>query len=153
MTSPPCNLDLQLAALRDETGQLEPPMSTDAAVAAAVRAAAGRRPAGRHAWIAWPLAIAASVAVMSFLLRSLAMTPDDAPLVAAPPRHAAFTPVVPLAEIESGEEAVVVPARVPRMTLAQFGLPVDPARADDTVDTELLVRRDGALLAYRFVTY
>jgi hypothetical protein len=153
MTSPPCNLDVQLAALRDETRQLEPPMSTDDAVAAAVRAAARWRPAGRHAWIAWPLAIAASVVLVSFLLRSFAITPDDVPLAAAPPRHAAFTPVVPLAEIESSEEAVVVPARVPRMTLAQFGVPIDPARADDTVDTELLVRRDGALLAYRFVTY
>jgi hypothetical protein len=65
-------------------------------------------------------------------------------------RHA-FMPVVPVAEIERASDALVVPARMPRMSLAQFGLPVDPARADDAIDTELLVRRDGALLAYRFV--
>ena len=37
------------------------------------------------------------------------------------------------------------------MTLAQFGLPVNPARAVEAIDTELLVRRDGAVLALRFV--
>ncbi|HSV17758.1 MAG TPA: hypothetical protein VLR71_05065 [Casimicrobiaceae bacterium] len=153
MTSAQPDLDARLAALRDEAARFEPPIATDAAVAAAVRAAARRRPAGRHAWIAWPLAIAASVVIVSFVLRSLGMTPDDARSAVVPPRHAAFTPVVPLAELQANEEAVVVPARVPRMTLAQFGVPIDPARADDTVDTELLVRRDGSLLAYRFVTY
>jgi hypothetical protein len=37
------------------------------------------------------------------------------------------------------------------MSLAQFGLPVDPARAADAIDAELLVRLDGAVLAVRFV--
>jgi len=36
------------------------------------------------------------------------------------------------------------------MTLAQFGLPVNPAQAADDIDTELLVRGDGAVLAVRF---
>jgi len=45
----------------------------------------------------------------------------------------------------------VVPARMPRMALAQFGLPVNPARAGEAIDTELLVRPDGAVLALRFV--
>ena len=60
-------------------------------------------------------------------------------------------PVVPLADIERAGDAMVVPARLPRMTLAQLGLPVNPARAADAIDTELLVRRDGSVLAVRFV--
>ena len=59
--------------------------------------------------------------------------------------------VVPLAEIEGAGDAMVVSARLPRMTLAQLGLPVNPARAAEAIDTELLIRRDGSVLAVRFV--
>ena len=62
-----------------------------------------------------------------------------------------FMPVVPLADIERAGDALVVSARLPRTTLAQLGLPVDPARAAEAIDTELLVRRDGSVLAVRFV--
>ena len=62
-----------------------------------------------------------------------------------------FMPVVPMADIESAGDALVVAARLPRTTLAQLGLPINPARAADTIDTELLVRRDGSVLAVRFV--
>ena len=142
-------LDRRLADLRDATAQLVPPPATDAAITTAARSL--RRPAGRHAWIAWPLALAAAVALVSIAVRTMtSVAPSDADVVPASAR-AQFTPLVPIAEIEVSGDAVVVPARVPRMTLAQFGVPVDPARADDAVDTELLVRRDGALLAYRFV--
>jgi hypothetical protein len=70
---------------------------------------------------------------------------------AASTASARFMPVVPVAEIERSSDAYVVPARVPRMALAQFGLPVNPARAGDAIDTELLIRPDGAVLALRFV--
>ena len=55
------------------------------------------------------------------------------------------------AEIERTGDAYVMPARMPRMALAQFGLPVNPARAGEAIDTELLIRPDGAVLALRFV--
>jgi len=150
MTPAMSELDRRLADLRGAAAQFEPPAFTDAAVAAAARSRV-RRPAGRHAWIAWPLALAAALAVVSIVVRSLVSVPPDDPETVPAAARAAFTPVVPIAQIEATSDAVVVPARVPRMTLAQFGLPVDPARADDAVDTELLVRPDGALLAYRFV--
>jgi hypothetical protein len=149
MTPAFSELDRRLADLRDATAHLEPPAATDAAIAAATRSTA-RRPASRHGWIAWPLALAATLAIVSILVRSLVAPEVEADTVPASVR-AAFTPVVPIEEIEGTGDAVVVPARVQRMTLTQLGLPVDPARADDAVDTELLVRRDGALLAYRFV--
>ena len=56
-----------------------------------------------------------------------------------------------MAEIERAGDKMVIPARLARMTLAQLGLPVDPARAGEGVDTELLVRGDGSVLAVRFI--
>jgi len=132
-----------------------PPESTDRAVAAAI-ARAQRTPRRRprppsERWLAWPLALAASIAVLSFIVRSL---PPEA-IVAEPLARAAgsddFVPVVPMADIERAGDALVVPAKLPRTTLAQLGLPINPARAGDAIDTELLVRRDGAVLAVRFV--
>jgi len=159
----PANLDTRLAALRDASLAWEPPASVDAAIAAATnrqRAAAPRPPTrlSDRRSLLWPLALAAAMGVLSFIVRSLPPTDDpvahgDAASQRASAESArrAFTPVVSAAELRNVGEAVVVPTRVPLLTLAQFGLPVDPARVDDAVDAELLVRRDGALLAYRFV--
>lgn len=108
------------------------------------------RSAGER-WLAWPLALAASIAVLSFIVRSVppaAVVPEAAAGVSD---AAAFMPVVPLADIAQAGDALVVPARVPRTMLAALGLPIDPARAADAVDAELLVRADGAVLAVRFV--
>ena len=73
------------------------------------------------------------------------------PPVATETDRAWFLPVVPVTELAQADDAWVVSAQLSRMTLAQLGLPVDPALAADVVDTELLVRPDGALLAVRFV--
>ena len=45
----------------------------------------------------------------------------------------------------------IVSAQMPRAALAGFGLPVDPARADQPVHTELLMSPRGVVLAVRFV--
>ena len=150
----PTDLDRRLAALKESVADALPPPAVDQAVAAAV-ARAAQRPVRRSAgdrWLAWPLALAASIAVLSFVVRSL---PPEA-IVAEPPAAATgtaaeFMPVVPIADIERAGDTMVVPARLPRMTLAQLGLPVNPARAADAIDTELLVRRDGSVLAVRFI--
>jgi hypothetical protein len=151
------NLDDRLAALKAEVGALEPPSATDRAIAAAADRASRRRaryalaPRVLERWLAWPVALAASIGLVAVAVRPL---PADetalAPAVAsnAPAR---FMPVVPVAELERSSDAYVVPARMPRMALAQFGLPVNPARAGDAIDTELLIRPDGAVLALRFV--
>ena len=156
------NLDLALAALRDASSTWEPPAFVDAAIAAAIprhRAAAPRtvtRVPDRRSLL-WPLALAAAMAVLSFIVRSLPPTDDpkavqtEAAAKSADAARHAFTPVVSAAELRTVGEAVVIPTRVPLLTLAQFGLPIDPGRIDDAVDAELLVRRDGALLAYRLV--
>lgn len=149
------DLDRQLAALKYCVSDALPPPATDRAVAAAIvreqrsPARASRvRPGDR--WLAWPLALAASIALLSFVVRSL---PPEA-TVAEPASLAAddeFLPVVPLADIERAQDTMVVQARLPRTTVAQLGLPINPARAADAIETELLVRRDGSVLAVRFV--
>lgn len=150
-------LDRRLAGLKDALAGSEPPASTDLAVAKAIdraaakRARASRGPRALDRWLAWPLALAATIAVVAIAVRTIPdgdVSPVKEASAGTPPR---FMPVVPVAEIERSSDAYVVPARVPRMALAQFGLPVNPDRADDAVDTELLVRPDGAVLALRFV--
>ena len=148
------DLDRRFAALKDAVAGDVPPPATDRAIAAAVaRARRTPRNAARgDRWLAWPLALAASIAVLSFVVRSLppeAVVAEPAPSMRAGADE--FLPVVPLADIERAGDALVVPARLPRTTLAQLGLPINPARAADAIDAELLVRRDGSVLAVRFV--
>jgi len=162
MTPPLPQLDTRLAALREAIAGEAPPPSSDRVIAVAIaRAARGgpRKPGALRrfdAWFAWPLALAASITLLSFVIR--AVPPQS--LTESGPKHAAvqdlpanasFMPLVPIAELERAGDALVVPARMSRMSLAQSGLPVNPARAADAIDTELLVRPDGAVLALRFV--
>lgn len=151
----PSELDRQLAILKESVADAVPPPATDRAIAAAIAHAkrASARPTRTSAsdrWLAWPLALAASIAVLSFVVRSL---PPEAVTAEPAVRSSGdeFLPVVPIADIERASDALVVPARLPRTTLAQLGLPINPARAADTIDAELLVRRDGSVLAVRFV--
>ena len=161
MTAAYAELDRRLAALRDATASFEPPLPpTDAAIAAAVAAPrhASRRPAGRHA-LARVAARARRRAssVVSFVVRSL--RPDagatDAAAIAPSAQATSSCRSCPWPRSRTAGTRVVVPARVPRTTLAQFGVPIDPARADDAIDTELLVRRDGcgARVSLRQLTY
>ncbi len=163
MTSPHLRLDRDFAALKRRDGRearrrLRSTARSTRRSHARARATDGARAVRRFdAWLAWPLALAASIALLSLVMRSV--PPEalaDRPRARTPrqdrPATASFMPVVPLADIERAGDALVVPARMSRMTLAQLGLPVNPARAADAIDTELLVRRDGAVLALRFVT-
>ena len=152
---PDSRLDRQLALLRRSVAEAAPPATTDAAIARAIAAAKGRpRRASSRSWIAWPIALAASIAMIAFAIRQLPPQAGDADArdsAASNAARAKFMPLVPVAEIERAGDALLVPARVPRSTIAEFGLPIDPARAGDPVDAELLLRRDGALLAVRFL--
>ncbi|MFO1412321.1 MAG: hypothetical protein U1F10_00090 [Burkholderiales bacterium] len=148
------DLDRRFAQLKADVADAVPPPAVDAAIAAAIARAQRKpdTPRGRERWLAWPLALAASIAVLSFVVRSV---PPEAvlaePALAKQASGHDFMPVVPLADLEAASDTLVVPARLQRMTLAQLGLPVNPARAADAIDTELLVRSDGAVLAVRFV--
>lgn len=156
------DLDNQLAALRSALADLEPPTMVDAAVERAIR---GRASAQRRARIARaavvPLAIAATIAGIALVNRSLlapqrgAASTSVASTAAAPARTeaggTAFVPLVSLAELEHTRETLVVAMQLPRASLTEFGVAVNPARAADSVPAELLIRPDGAVLAIRFV--
>jgi hypothetical protein len=157
MTAP--LLDDRLRALSAALEGSGPPPGVDRAIAAAIAAKTHRPhrvvagPGILERWLAWPLALVASIFAISVIVRQV--PPDDLlPGVAAETmREAArtFTPMVSAEEIARAGDAYLMPARLPRMTLAQLGFPVDPERIGDAVDTELLVRADGAVLALRFV--
>jgi hypothetical protein len=149
------DLDSRLAQLRAEFTSAQPPAPTDRAIAAAIdraRKRSAKGPRSIERWLAWPLALAASIALVALAVRHMPAAEIVSPVTTAEASTASrFLPVVPAAEIERSTDAYVVPARVPRMALAQFGLPVNPERADEAIDTELLVRPDGTVLALRFV--
>lgn len=156
MTAP--LLDDQLRNLGAALDDVAPPPTVDRAIAAAIASKqaralrAGRAPRFER-WLAWPIGLAASIFAISFIVRQMPAE-DLVPGVAAETLQQAaqrFTPVVPADEIARSGETYVMPASVPRMTLAQLGFPVNPERIGDAVDAELLVRADGTVLAVRFV--
>lgn len=149
-------LDNSLRDLDAALATAAPPARVDRAIAQAIAKAQRARKAsasGRvfERWLAWPIALAASIFAISFVVRQVPPTAlAPAPEVEAAESRA-FLPLASSEEIERSADAVVVATRLPRVALAQLGLPVDPARADQSVDAELLVRPDGAVLAFRFV--
>ena len=154
------DLDRQLADLRAAVGALDPPASVDAAIARAVQNRTNPRKRGRFARAAiMPLAIAATIAGVALVNRSLLVPDHAAPAngvasATAPRTEAggtAFVPLVSLAELERTRETLVVAMQLPRTSLAEFGVAVNPARAGESIPTELLIRPDGAVLAIRFV--
>ena len=153
--SPP--LDDRLASLKISVANALPPPSVDRALAAAIehRQRKGTDRTSRspfRRWVAWPVAVAISISVLAVVVRALLPGNESTESVGnvTPSSNGAFLPMVPLADIQRAGDATVISARLPRMTLAEMGLPVNPARAADTIDAELLVRGDGAVLAVRF---
>ena len=151
-------LDGRLAALKHELSQLAAPENIrhrlDAAIAAA-RQDKGRGPQrtgwrARESWLAWPLALAATIGFITWTLRPHDNAPPAIP-AADVPAATQFIPLVPVADIEQTRGAYVVSAPMPRTMLADLGLPVSPARAAEPIASELLVRADGTVLAVRFL--
>ena len=151
-------LDRQIHALKRELSSVQPPPAVDRAVAAAIARTkrAGVAPARlpwrpwRDYWLAGALALAASMVVVAVNLRAPS-GPPQVERAAVYPSATEFIPVVPLADIAGARGAYVVSAPMPRTMLADFGLPVSPVRAAEPVQSELLVRGDGTVLAVRFL--
>ena len=105
------------------------------------------RPWWRRAWLAPALAGSAA-----FVIGVGVLTMQ--PVAIGPAAAAAPTPFIALAPMDTLDaEAApqIVAAQMPRAALADFGLPVDPARADRPVQTEFLISPRGVVLAVRFV--
>lgn len=158
-------LDRRLSALKRELALLRPPPEVERGLAAAI--AKGQRasptssasntrpnrlaPTSRQRWLAWPLALAAALGIITWTLRAPA--PDETAPERVPAARVAtdFIPVLPVADIARARDAYVVSTPIPRALLADFGLPTSPLRAAEPVASELLVRSDGTVLAVRFL--
>lgn len=148
MTPPPW-LQAQLIARVDERRALEALRQCAAPLAPTERPAGPRSRGPRLVqrlalWFGLPAAALAVLLWAGVLLRPLAPQPSA-------PAPAPFLALAPLDSIAAARDAVVVPAQVPRAQLADYGLPIDPARADQPARAELLMSAHGVVLAVRFV--
>ncbi len=153
---PACDafVDARLADLRQELHEVAPPRGLEGALAARFRRHHGvaKRPS---LWWMPPLALAATIAVATWIVRSslppmgvavqaqaqAANAVDDAPFLA----------LRPLERIALEPGTTVVTTEFPRALLADWGLPVAPDRAGEPVRAELLYSADGEALAVRLV--
>jgi hypothetical protein len=98
-------------------------------------------------WRGWRTAALAGVATLVIAL-AIAMLAPDVPQRAAEVR----TPFLALvaSDAMAAEPAVIVSSQVAAATLSEYGLPVDPARADEPIRAEFLLSPTGLVLAVRF---
>lgn len=144
-------LDLKLDALRTELGTHTAPAGLEAALAARFHKehAASTRP---RLWWMPPLALAATIAMVSWMIRgpapehSLAALPQVAEGDPGP-----FLALRPLERIALEPRTTVVTTEFPRALLADWGLPVSPDRAGEPVRAEMLYSADGEPLAVRLL--
>jgi len=169
---PPAYVEARLLAqLYPDATRSAATAGEDAVVIRAARAHAGSAPpSGRHApgesrierwgaWIAWPVSMTVATGFLSWMVyTNPAVAPEPLPAMtsveAAADDALAATPFVALASLDTisaSSRNEVVTATLPRATLAEFGLPVSPLRAAETIDAEFLVGANGGVLAVRFV--
>jgi len=104
-------------------------------------------------WWMPPLALAATVALVSWMVRSPLPipTPPVEALVAAESDPGPFLALRPLERIALEPAATVVATEFPRALLADWGLPVAPERASEPVRAEMLYSAQGEPLAVRLL--
>ena len=107
-------------------------------------------------WWMPPLALAAVIAVVSWMIRG-PMPPMAAPeprvTAAASPDNdpGPFLALRPLERIALEPGTTVVATEFPRALLADWGLPVSPDRAGEPVRAEMLYSANGEPLAVRLI--
>jgi hypothetical protein len=100
-----------------------------------------------------PLALAATVALASWMVR--APLPDPRPASVAPAAVESdpgpFLALKPLERIALEPGTTMVSTEFPRALLADWGLPVSPDRAAEPVRAEMLYSAEGEPLAVRLI--
>jgi hypothetical protein len=147
--------DIPLAQLRGELHTLRAPAALEDALLARFRRE--HRSARPRLWWMPPLALAATIALVSWMIRG-PLPPmgqaAPAPLVAAPFAESdpgPFLALKPLERIALEPGTTVVATEFPRALLADWGLPVSPDRAGEPVRAEMLYSADGEALAVRLI--
>ncbi len=145
-------LDLKLDELRRDLATHEPPGALESVLARRFRESRNGVHRPRLWWMP-PLALAATVAVVSWIARMPVQAPVAAEHPAASEADAGpFLALKPLERIalEPGR-TIVRTTEFPRALLADWGLPVPPERAAEPVRAELLTTVDGEPLAVRLL--
>jgi hypothetical protein len=139
-------LDSRLASLRAELEAVRAPEALEPALAASFRRTHRKRPA---LWWMPPLALAATIGVVSWMVRAPHSVPPTP--TAAEEDPGPFLALRPLERIALEPGTTVVETEFPRALLADWGLPVAPDRAGEPVRAELLYSPEGEALAVRLV--
>jgi hypothetical protein len=145
-------LDLKLDELKRELATLSAPAAIEGALAKRFRALRPTGVARPRLWWMPPFALAATIALVSWMIRG-PVAPDQ-PVVALAPIDAdagPFLALKPLDKIALEPGATVVTTQFPRALLAEWGLPVSPDRAGEPVRAEMLYSADGEPLAVRLL--
>ncbi|HEX4763804.1 MAG TPA: hypothetical protein VFU92_05685 [Usitatibacter sp.] len=139
----------RLAGLRAALQSVNAPAALDDALTARFRRQhAMRRPS---LWWMPPLALAATVALVTWMLRGpmpRPVVPERVPVVGD---GGPFLALKPLERIALEPGTTVVATEFPRALLADWGLPVAPDRAGEPVRAEMLYSADGEALAVRLL--
>ena len=145
----------RLDELKSGISTLSPPDSIEHALVAQFRRERARRESALRPRLWWmpPLAMAATVAVTSWMVRApMAIAPADvAPVTYTEAQAGPFIALRPLERIALEPQATMVRTEFPRALLAQWGLPVSPERAGEPVRAEMLYSSDGEALAVRLL--
>lgn len=143
---------LKLDEVRNELAGIVAPEAMEAALVARFRATrAASRP---RLWWMPPLALAATIAIVSWMIRGPVPAGDDIVVLAGPSieRDAGpFLALRPLERIAKESGTTVVATEFPRALLASWGLPVSPDRAAEPVRAEMLYSAEGEPLAVRLL--
>ena len=144
-------LDSRLDDVKRELLSLKAPGSIEDALVARFREhqKKSRRP---HLWWVPPLALAATIALVSWMVRApMPAAAEGETLVAASEDPGPFLALKPLDRIALEPSTTVVATEFPRALLADWGLPVSPDRAGEPVRAEMLYSADGEALAIRLI--
>lgn len=143
-------LDSRLDDLEREMATLSAPDAIEDALVARFRKH-HRKSARPSLWWVPPLALAATVALVSWMVRGPMPAPHLETVAAPTEDPGPFLALRPLERIALEPTTTVVTTEFPRALLADWGLPVSPDRAGEPVRAEMLYSADGEPLAIRLI--
>jgi hypothetical protein len=145
-------LDLRFDQVKSDLALHTAPDALEGALVARFRKQRreSRRP---RLWWMPPLALAATVAIVSWMVRAPLPLPQLASVAPAAVESdpGPFLALKPLERIALEPGTTVVSTEFPRALLADWGLPVSPDRAGEPVRAEMLYSADGEALAVRLI--
>jgi hypothetical protein len=143
-------LDSRLDDVKRDLAAMKAPAAIEEALVAKFR---GHHRSHRpRLWWIPPLALAATVAIVSWMVRGPLPAVHETQAIEPPAEEPGpFLALRPLERIALEPSTTVVATEFPRALLADWGLPVSPDRAGEPVRAEMLYSADGEPLAVRLI--